>query len=229
MPRALSAGYVASEKLAEGVLRHLSRDIVSGVLAPGQRLVELQLAAELGVSRSPVREAIHRLATDGLVEIQPRRGAFVAALTPKDLEDVFDVREQLERMAAGLAASTAGPARASELRAIETECAAAAAAGDVTSFFELNDRLHGLVAQLSGNAYLHQLQRSAARRSFRALFLQADSDEFLARSVTEHHAIVDAIAGGDRATAEAAMGHHLRHARDAAVALLQQRQAIAPG
>ncbi len=98
----------------------------------------------------------------------------------------------------------------------------------MTSFFELNDRLHALVAQLSGNAYLHQLQRSAAQRSFRALFLQADSDDFLARSVTEHRAIVDAIATGDRAAAETTMGDHLRHAREAAVALLQ-RQAPAPG
>jgi DNA-binding GntR family transcriptional regulator len=221
MPPALSAGYVASEKLAEGVLRHLSRDIVSGVLAPGQRLLELQLAAELGVSRSPVREAIHRLATEGLVEIRPRRGAFVATLTPKDLEDVFDVRQQLERMAAGLAAST-GTARVAELRAADAECAAAAAAGDVLGFFESNDRLHSLISELSGNAYLHQLQRGAAQRSFRALFLQADSDAFLTRSVHDHRAIVDAIASGDREAAEAAMVLHLHDAREAAVAILQR-------
>jgi DNA-binding GntR family transcriptional regulator len=226
MPPALSAGYVASEKLAEGVLRHLSRDIVSGVLAPGQRLIELQLAAELGVSRSPVREAIHRLATEGLVEIRPRRGAFVAALTPKDLQDVFDVREQLERTAAGLAASTAAPAGTSDLRAIDEECAVAAAAGDVAGFFESNDRLHALIAELSGNAYLLQLQRSAAQRSFRALFLQADSHDFLRRSVTEHRAIVAAIARGDRAAAETAMGLHLHHAGEAAVALLRRRSEV---
>jgi DNA-binding GntR family transcriptional regulator len=222
MPPALSAGYVASEKLAEGVLRHLSRDIVSGVLAPGQRLIELQLAAELGVSRSPVREAIHRLATEGLVEIRPRRGAFVAALTPKDLQDVFDVREQLERTAAGLAASSAGPERAADLAAIDAECTAAAAAGDVAAFFASNDRLHNLIAELSGNAYLRQLQRSAAQRSFRALFLLADSDAFLSRSVQEHHAIVEAISRGDRAAAETAMGQHLHHAGEAAVALLRR-------
>jgi DNA-binding GntR family transcriptional regulator len=93
--------------LREIVLEALREAIVSGVLEPGERLMEIQLAEEMGVSRTPVREAIRKLELEGFVVMIPRKGAYVAGVSHKDVQDVFEIRRALEVLAAGLAAEKA--------------------------------------------------------------------------------------------------------------------------
>jgi DNA-binding GntR family transcriptional regulator len=211
---------VPTEKLAEAVLRHLARDIVEGRLKPGEHLVEVRLSEELGVSRSPLREAIHRLAAEGLITLVPRKGAFVADLSAKDLRDVFAVRAQLERLTARLAAERAAPEAIDELRGLNEECAGAVATGDVTAFFEHNDAFHSGIARAADNAYLRELQRVAAQRTFRPLFLYLSNTEHLDGSIRDHDELIQAIATRDGKRAENVMLAHLDAAEQEALRLL---------
>jgi DNA-binding GntR family transcriptional regulator len=219
--RATSPGFVPSEKLAEAVLRHLSRDIVEGRLRPGMHLVETQLCEELGVSRSPLREAIHRLAAEGLVEILPRKGAYVATLTHQDVADVFAVRAQLERLTARLAAERATEADVMELERLNRQCVSAVQRGDVNGFFKANDAFHAEVARLASNAYLAQLRHAAAQRTYRPLFLYLSNTAHLDRSNRDHEALIEAIGRGDGAAADRLMAAHLRSAEREALRLLR--------
>jgi DNA-binding GntR family transcriptional regulator len=219
--RASSPGFVPTEKLAEAVLRHLARDIVEGRLRPGRHLVETQLCEELGVSRSPLREAIHRLAAEGLVDIIPRKGAFVATLTERDINDVFAVRAQLERLAARLAAQRATAADVEELRRQNEQCVAAVEAGDVNAFFMANDAFHAQLARIASNDYLAQLQHAAAQRTYRPLFLYLSTTDHLDRSNQDHAALIEEIAAGHAGRAERLMADHLKSAEGEAVRALR--------
>lgn len=219
--RASSPGFVPTEKLAEAVLRHLSRDIVEGRLRPGRHLVETQLCEELGVSRSPLREAIYRLAAEGLVELVPRKGAFVATITEKDMSDVFAVRSQLERLAARLSAQRATADDVENLVRLNDRCIAAVEARDGNEFFMANDAFHAEIARIASNDYLSQLQHAAAQRTYRALFLYLSSTDHLDRSNRDHEALIEAIAAGHGGRADRLMADHLRSAEREALRLLR--------
>jgi DNA-binding GntR family transcriptional regulator len=219
--RVTSPGFESTETLAEAILRHLARDIVEGRLRPGQHLVELQLCEELGASRSPVREAIHRLAAEGLVDLVPRKGAFVAELTGKEVVDVFEVRAQLERLSARLAADHANEEDVARLDAINRQCAAATQAEDFAAFFERNGAFHREIAAIAGNAYLQRVHQAAAARTFRPLFLYLSSPDHLRGSIVDHDALVEAIARRDGPRAERLMERHLRKAMEEASRLVE--------
>ena len=109
-------GFVSPIPISEAIFRHLGQEIIHGRLAPGERLLETKLCGELGCSRSPLREALRMLAAENLVTIEPRRGARVAHLTRKGIADLFEVRIELEALAARLAAERGSP---EELAALE--------------------------------------------------------------------------------------------------------------
>jgi len=220
--RFTSDGFTPTEKLAEAVLRHLARDIIAGRLRPRQRLIEERLSEELGVSRSPVREAIHRLAAEGLVDLVARRGAFVADLTPDEVSDVFAVRAQLERFSARLAARHASAREVEGLRAHNSACARVLASADLAGFFEHNDAFHRALAALSRNAYLQRVRQAAASRTFRPLFLYLSSAEHVAGSIDEHEGVVAAIEAHDEDLADQLMARHLENSQDHALRLLAQ-------
>ena len=221
-PRLISAGFEPTEKLAEAVLRHISQDIVEGRLEPGQHLPELRVCEELGVSRSPVREAIQRLAAEGLVEVVPRRGAFVADLSPSEVGDVFEVRANLEALSARLAADVATESDVDELRAINQECVDAVDENDFSAFFERNDAFHRAIAGITGNAYLQRVRQAAAARTYRPLFLHLSNVDHLRTSVAEHAELVTAIEQRASAQAGRIAQEHLDHAMREAKSLVQK-------
>jgi DNA-binding GntR family transcriptional regulator len=196
--------------LCERVYRHLRQEILADQLPPGTELSEVALSRELSVSRGPIREAMGRLAAEGLVTIRPRRGAEVRSLTPQELVDAYQVREALEVMAVRLAVpriTKSGLARLDELVASMAE---SAGKDRVAEFFAANVAFHELLCELSGNQKLqevhHRLEGEISRFQARTLALRGS----LESSVSEHRAILAAVRLGDVDKAAELTAAHIR-------------------
>jgi DNA-binding GntR family transcriptional regulator len=216
--------FEAPVSLSEAIFRHIGRAIVEGTIPPNQRLVETQLCAQFGCSRSPLREAIRMLAAEGLVTITPRRGARVVELTPKALRDVFEVRVLLEGLAARLAGENRTDADVAELRSLSSAMRSVVGSGTEDRFFALNNDFHEALSRIGGNAYLASLQETAANRTFLPLFLFLSDSKHLAKAVEAHEEIVAAIARQDASEAEGAMSRHIREIQREAERLVSARE-----
>lgn len=204
MPRAADVAYA-----------ELRRMILSGDAAAGARLGEAELAETLGLSRTPVREALQRLNSDGLVEVLPHRGARVVRWSTEDLEEIFELRGLMEPYAAARAARRGVPAEAlRELAACCDAMEAAAAEGDFQALAQLNDRFHGEVIALSGNRRLPALLKSVVHAPLVLGTFRRYDDAALRRSMGHHRELVSALRAGDPAWAEAVMRAHIRAAAD---------------
>lgn len=199
------AGSNGFEPESERITRHLRDEIVDGVRAPGSRLVERELAAELGVSRVPVRDALRRLVTEGLVTPRPRTWAVVREFTPADVADLHEVRAAFERLAFRLAVERRTRDELQRLRGAVDEELRAAEAGDAVAARRAAADFHEIVTALAHNELLDELQRTIRSR-MRWLLAQHDDLIGIAR---EHEALYDAIADRDAARAEALVEAHL--------------------
>lgn len=206
--------------LRDQVLLELRRRIVDGAYPPGERLTEDRLAADFGVSRNPVREALRIVEADGLVTMMPRRGAVVSTPDATTVADLFAVRSSLESVAARLAAERATPGDIAALRELLEESRQATADEDFSRVAELNSELHLRIIEITGNRwlgtisgaiYLHVhwiFRMSAARRA--------------PHSWEEHLRLVDAIEQGEAEVAEQAARAHIEAATKAALANLSE-------
>ena len=189
---------------------HLRDEIISGSLTPGTELHEVALAASFGVSRGPIREALGRLATEGLVTIRPRRGAVVRALSSDEFIEAYQVREALEMMAVRLAVPKLTEADLDTMERLVEEMAELADAGDVKGFFDANAEFHQLFFAASGNGMLatlyRQLRGQIDRHRLRSLELRGE----LSRSVAEHRAILSAARARDVERAVTLASEHIR-------------------
>ncbi|MYT69007.1 MULTISPECIES: GntR family transcriptional regulator [unclassified Streptomyces] len=184
----------------------LRRRIVEAQLQPGERLVERDLAAELAVSRIPLREALRRLEAEGLVVLVPRRGALVSPFTPSDVRDLFDVRESLESLAARLAAERADADGLARLASRLDAARAATRRRDRAAIAAANAGFHTDIVELADNPLLTSMMRPLEARTLWLFRLTAQRDA--ARQCAEHEELYEAIAAGaaDRAAA-LALGH----------------------
>ncbi|GAA3213021.1 GntR family transcriptional regulator [Actinocorallia longicatena] len=187
----------------------LKRRIISAELAPGQRLFERDIAAELGVSRIPLREALRRLETDGLVLVVPGKGALVAPFTPADVRDLFDLRESLESLAARLAAERAGKEGLWLLRRRVREIEKATARADLSRIALANAAFHAEIVRLAANPLLTSLMRPVELRMQRLFHLTAERD--IVEQCAEHGDLYEQIASGD---GDKAADCALRHVAD---------------
>lgn len=196
--------------LWQKVHEHLRDEIVSGRLTPGTELQEVALASELGVSRGPVREALGRLAAEGLVTIRPRRGAVVRALSSDEFIEAYQVREALETMAVRLAVSKLTAEDIAAMESLIDEMEARGGAGDVQGFFEANTAFHQVFFEVAGNRMLSELYRQLRgqidRHRLRSLELRGN----LQRSIAEHRAIMRAASTGDVERAVHLVSEHIR-------------------
>jgi DNA-binding GntR family transcriptional regulator len=196
--------------LWQRVHEHLREEILSGRMQPGTVLQEVALAASLGVSRGPLREAIGRLAAEGLVTVRPRRGAVVRALSRDEFLEAYQVREALETLGIRLAVPRLGADETAALEALVDEMAEHAESGDADGFFEANDRFHRALVEASGNVRIiemhGQLLGQMGRYRARSLALRGN----LARSVGEHRTILRAVRAGDAERAARLLGEHIR-------------------
>jgi DNA-binding GntR family transcriptional regulator len=195
----------------------IRRQIIAGRLAQGDRIFEDQLAQELGVSRNPVREALQTLAREGFVDLEPRRGARVMVLSDTRATELFEVRESLEGLVAGLAATRRSDIQVRDLTSIVDAGRDALGADDLSALPALNTRFHRLLVEAANNELLadmldglmHVIEWMYTRRvRERALW-----------SWDEHAAITARIGERDPAAAEAVARDHIRKARDAYFAM----------
>lgn len=200
--------------LRDWVFECLRTSIVSGDLAPGQRIVEADLAKQLEVSKSPVREAILQLKQDGLVIDAPKgRGVVVAPLKPNDVREIYAVREALEGIAVRTLAANPAHDRLATLRNIVDKMRQAVADGDDRRQFELDVDFHTALCSSTGNRRLQDLF-SGLRPDIQRIFLFAANAMTLEgpdapdRALAEHDDLVKAISAGDIARAEASLATH---------------------
>ncbi len=193
--------------LREIVFESMREAIIGGVLKPGERLMEIQLADEMGVSRTPVREAIRKLELEGFVVMIPRKGAYVAGVTHKDVADVFEIRAALEGLAAGLAAE-----RATDEEIEEMERLLLFNEGEAKTLEQIVDSdtgFHALVYKASRNDRLIQILGNLREQiqRFRATSLAVPGRIKLA--IEEHRAIVEALANHNVEKAQELAANHI--------------------
>jgi DNA-binding GntR family transcriptional regulator len=196
--------------LWQRVYDHLREEILSGRLQPGAELAEVALSEQLGVSRGPIREAMGRLAAEGLVTVRPRRGAVVRSLSKDEFLELYQVREALEIMAVRLAVPRLGPDDLAALQSLIDRMGRHAERGEVGEFFEANGAFHTQLVAASGNRKLQelygQLVSQMGRFRMRSLTLRGN----LQRSVAEHAAILRAARRGDVDRTAHLMSEHIR-------------------
>jgi DNA-binding GntR family transcriptional regulator len=171
--------------------------IVTGALKPGQRLVEKQLCEHFAISRTPLREALKTLATEGLVRLLPNRSAVVAELDLAEIEALYDVTATLEIHAASLACAQASDAGIAEFGALHYAMVARFHAGDLSAYFDINQQVHRKLVELAGNPVLLWVWDILAVRVRRAKFLPHLTPNRGDAAVEEHEAIFAALASRD--------------------------------
>ncbi|MDE4275743.1 GntR family transcriptional regulator [Phaeobacter gallaeciensis] len=197
------------QRRADSIAEELEELIFDGTFADGDRLDEVRLAEQFGVSRTPLREAFQRLALSGLVQLIPRRGAFVRQPGPVELMEMFEVMAELEAVCGRLAAKRISDQALDELNDANAKCQAAVDAQDSDAYYVENERFHRILYRESGNGFLEQEACKLHKRlkPFRRQQLRFRGR--LAQSMDEHKAVVQALVRGDGETAANALRDHV--------------------
>ena len=203
---------IARENVAEVIAAQLRESIQAGALKPGEKLVERSLVESLGVSHIPIREALARLAEEGLVQRSPRRVARVAVLSRRDLEEISSLRIVLETFAARLLRGRWSENIEKELMAIDDKMMSAASDGDTVSMFKLDSEFHQKLWELSDHQAL-QTVATHLRRRIDGFVQQANSGlsrEELRQHALSHQEIVEVLRDGDDSDIEEMIASHVR-------------------
>ena len=210
----MSAVSLTPRALYEEVAELLRQRIFNRELVPGSWIDELKLAEEYGISRTPLREALKVLATEGLVTMKVRRGAYVTEVNEKDLTDVYHLLSLLESDAAGVVAAEATPAQIKVLQDLHNQLEKAA--GNREKFFQINEEFHMRLLEIANNRWRDQmvadLRKVMKLNRHNSLLKSGRIDE----SLTEHRAIMQALSLSDAATAVLRMKEHFANGLEAA-------------
>ena len=201
--------------LRDVVFNTLRQAILTGELKPGERLMEIHLANKLGVSRTPIREAIRKLELEGLVTMIPRRGAEVAQITEKSLQDVLEVRRSLDALCAELACARISD---EEIEALNVACKAfeeATMKGDIREIAAADVALHDIIIEATGNKRLVQLVNNLAEQMYRYRFEYIKDKSVYPRLIEEHRIMYNAIRGKDGKTAAKVAVTHIDNQMEA--------------
>lgn len=195
--------------LRDVVFNTLRKAILTGELKPGERLMEIHLANRLGVSRTPIREAIRKLELEGLVIMIPRRGAEVAQITEKSLKDVLEVRRALDALCVELACERITEEGKVKLREACSEFEKATKTGDVTAIAKADVALHDIIVEATGNARLIQLINNLSEQMYRYRFEYIKDESRHEKLVEEHRMIYESIIEKDKEKAAKAAKLHI--------------------
>lgn len=191
--------------------------IITGELKPGERLMEVQLAAKMGVSRTPVREAIRKLELEGLVNMLPRKGAHVANLSVKNIMDVLEVRASLDSLATELAAARMTPDELAELKQVQAQFVGSVEKDHLQGLIKKDIEFHEVIYRASRNEKLIQIANNLREQvlRFRIIYLK---DHGNPREVMkEHDEIIEAIISKDGEKAQTAAKNHIRKQEQAII------------
>jgi len=216
------------QRLHDTVVGHLRDLIVEAVLAPGVKLNERELCETLGISRTPLREALKVLAAEGLIELSPNRGASVSTMTETEIRETFEFMSGLEAMSGELACERISPAELEELKALHHTMLACKAQRDLPGYYARNQEIHDKINEAARNSALRQTYISVNRRlqalRFRSNFQIPKWD----RAVHDHGEMLEALEARDGKRLSAILRQHLLDKRDA-VLQVQSREDVAGG
>lgn len=211
---------LAQRPLYEEVAEQLRQRIFGMQLEPGSWIDELKLCSELGISRTPMREALKVLAVEGLVTMRPRRGAYVTEMSERDVREAYQLLALLESDAASRVAEMASDEQMQELQSIHEELEASL--GDRAAFFAANERFHFELVQIDGNRwriqFITDLRRVMKLNRHHSLFTRGR----LEASLAEHQALMRALVRRDAALARQLMQEHFLNGLSAATAQVPQ-------
>jgi len=202
---------IARRSLHEQVVGRVRDLIIEGALTPGTRIHEGQLCAKLGVSRTPLREALKFLASEGLIELVASRGAIVRRFDAKDVRDMLDVLGVLEAFAARLACRVATDAQIAEVRAIHDRMVDRYAVRDRLEYFKLNQQIHSAFLRLSGNATLEEAHASIQSRMKRIRYIGNEEPPKWAAALQEHEEMIRRLEARDGEGLAAVVVRHLEN------------------
>lgn len=206
--------------LRDVVFNTLRQGILKGELKPGERLMEIHLADQLGVSRTPIREAIRMLELEGLVIMIPRKGAQVSNISKEDLQDVLEVRKALDTLAVSLACERIDDEGLSNLKEASKNFKESLSSGDFTKMAEADVLFHDAIHKASGNKRLSILVNNLAERiyRYRLEYIKESSDRMTL--YREHEEMIRCIENGDKEGAIAAISSHIDNQEDNIIAQL---------
>jgi len=195
--------------LRDVVFNTLRKAILTGQLKPGERLMEVHLANRLGVSRTPIREAIRKLELEGLVIMVPRRGAEVARITEKSLKDVLEVRRALDALSVELACDRITQKDIRRLWDACGEFERAVREGEASVIASADVALHDIIVEATGNARLQQLVNNLSEQMYRFRFVYIKEESRHDNLIAEHREIYESIVSRDKERAAAAAKLHI--------------------
>jgi DNA-binding GntR family transcriptional regulator len=195
--------------LHEQAAKKLRALIVRGDLLPGEPLLEVGLSEALGISRTPLREALKQLAAEGLVELRLNRGAVVAPLRRDELAELFEAVSGIERCAAELAAQRMTASDLDRLAALQTRIERHRDRGELRDYFEINQQIHSAIVGFARNGVLRQSHEALLARAERARFFALSADGRWDESIREHRQIFAALKAGDAERAGRLMARHV--------------------
>lgn len=197
--------------LRDVVFNTLREAILRGELKPGERLMELQLAAKLGVSRTPIREAIRMLEQEGLAVTIPRKGAEVAKMTEKDMKDVLQVREALDELAATIACEQMTAEQLDTLKSTMREFEEYTKTGNVKKIAEADVEFHDIIYQATGNPKLVNILSNLREQMYRYRIEYLKDEKNYPVLIREHSEIVEGLMAKDKTKVTAAMHRHVEN------------------
>ncbi|MBN3727043.1 GntR family transcriptional regulator [Burkholderia sp. Ac-20379] len=220
---------VERQRLHDTVVEHLRNFIVEGTLEPGQKLNERELCEMLGISRTPLREALKVLESEGLVDIAPNRGASVSKMSDAEIRETFELMSGLEAFSGELACDRITPEEIDAIKALHYAMLACRARQDLTGYYSRNREIHDLINVAARNAALRQtylaINRKLQALRFRSNFQSAKWD----RAIHDHSDMIEALEARDGARLAQILRRHLLDKRDAVLQLDAAAQASAAG
>jgi len=198
--------------------------IDSGELTPGTRLNEIELCNTMGVSRTPLREAIRSLATEGLIELQPNRGAIVSIVSQADVTEILPIMASLEGLGGRLAAMHMDQSKIAQVRKIHNQMISHYKNNEVAEYFETNRLIHELITEGSGNQTLVDTINSLSAKVRRARFTAQMTQESWDKAVSEHEEMIAALEAQDPDRLEAILVQHIETKRATILGSIEQSQ-----
>jgi DNA-binding GntR family transcriptional regulator len=213
---------VERQRLHDAVVEHLQKLIIEGVLAPGIKLNEREVCERLGISRTPLREAMKVLASEGLIEIVPNRGAFVSKMNDTEIWEAFEVMSGLEALSGELAAERISPAEIADIQQLHDEMLVCRKKNDLPGYYSRNQTIHNKINEAARNSVLRQIYQSINRRllalRFKSNFKEAKWD----RAIQDHEEMIAALEARDGKRLATILRQHLLEKRDAVMAVLRE-------
>lgn len=209
--------------LRELVCENIRQAIIDGTFSPGERLMEIQLADEMGVSRTPVREAIRKLELEGFVVMIPRRGTYVADISIKDITEIYEIRISLDILAAGLAAERITDEELEKLNSYLVEIGRYVPAMDIDKIVELDTAFHDILYKATRNERLVSVIGNLREQLTGIRGRSMSYPGRLVETMDEHRALVDSIASRDVERAQRAARVHIENAEQTLLRSIERR------